>query len=309
MVAVDIRDLEYFLACCEADSFTAAARNAHIVQSAMSSAIARLERDLGVPLFDRNVTPITLTEHGAALRAAAQRILESVQAARDDVAAVSGHVRGTVTLACTLNTGPLDLAKVLAFIRDQYPDVIIKLRQSTNGSAGNLQALRDGTVDIALCASAGNSTASEQPRGVVLHHLVSEAVVFVCRPDHPLAGRDRVAVPDLKDERILRFPPGWGVRAITDNALGATHSAVEIIDYSLMTRLVRAGFGTTLVPAMGIAGDRGEGLRVIPVDDPGMRWDLSAAVCADRRLTAATRTVLDALIQAAKDGRPDETVN
>ena len=55
---VDIRDLEYFLACCKARSFTAAARKVHIVQSAMSFAIARLEQDLGASLFDRTVTPI-----------------------------------------------------------------------------------------------------------------------------------------------------------------------------------------------------------------------------------------------------------
>jgi len=131
---VDIRDLDYFLACCETGSFTAAARHAHIVQSAMSSAIARLERELGVPLFDRSVTPIALTEHGVALRTGAQRILEAVQAARDDVAAVSGQVRGTVTLACTLNTGTLDLADVLARVRDRHPGIIVKLRQSSTAA-------------------------------------------------------------------------------------------------------------------------------------------------------------------------------
>ena len=101
---------------------------------------------------------------------------------------------------------------------------------------------------------------------------------------------------------ILRFPPGWGVRAIVDNALGATQSAFEIIDYSLITRLVRAGFGTTLVPASAMHGERGEGLRAIALDDPRVRWNLSAAVNADRRLTAATRTLLDALIQASRGG-------
>jgi len=301
--SVDIRDLDYFLACCEAGSFTAAAKSAHIVQSAMSSAIARLERDLGVPLFDRSSTPITLTEHGMALQEGAQKILEAVQTARDEVAAVSGHVRGAVTLGCTLNTGPLDLAGVLSRMRDTHPDVIIKLRQHSTGSAGNLRALRDGSVDIALFAQAGNHTASELPRGVVLHQLVSEAIVFVCRPDHPLACRDLVALADLRQERLLRFPPGWGARAIVDNALGETQSAVEIVDYGLMAKLVRAGFGTTLVPTTGVEGERGAGLRAIPVDDPRMSWNLAAAVSADRRLTAATRTLLDALIQGAADAR------
>ena len=80
---------------------------------------------------------------------------------------------------------------------------------------------------------------------------------------------------------ILRFPPGWGVRAIVDNALGVTQSAFEIIDYSLMTRLVRAGFGTTLVPASAMYGEPAEGLRAIALDDPRVRWNLSAAVSAD----------------------------
>lgn len=298
---MDIRDLEYFLACCETGSFTAAARRAHIVQSAMSSAIARLERELGVPLFDRNVTPIILTEHGAALRAGAQRILETVQTAKDDVAAVSGQVRGTVTLACTLNTGTLDLADVLARVRDRHPAVIVKLRQYPSGSAGNLQAVRDGSVDIALRASAADGGgAGDASRGVVFYDLWSEPMVFVCRPDHPLAGRDRVAVPDLGEEMILRFPPGWGTRAIVDSALGATQSAFEIIDYALMFRLVRAGFGTTLVPASSMQGEKAAGLRAIAVDDPQMRWNLSAAVSAHRQLTAATKTLLAALIQGSR---------
>ena len=300
---MDIRDLDYFLACCETGSFTAAARHAHIVQSAMSSAIARLERELGVQLFDRGVTPVALTEHGVALKAGAQRILEAVQATRDDVTAVSGLVRGTVTLASTLNTGTIDLALVIASLRDRHPGVIVKLRQSPTGSVGHLQAVRDGSVDIALCASPGNSvTTDEPPRGIVLHELWSEPIVFVCRPDHPLGGRDRISVADLTEEMILRFPPGWGVRAIVDNALGATQSAFEIIDYSLMTRLVRAGLGTTLVPASAMHGERGEGLRAIALDDPCVRWNLSAAVNADRLLTAATRTLLDALIQASRGG-------
>lgn len=295
--------MDYFLACCETGSFTAAARHAHIVQSAMSSAIARLERELGVQLFDRGVTPVALTEHGVALKAGAQRILEAVQATRDDVTAVSGLVRGTVTLASTLNTGTIDLALVIASLRDRHPGVIVKLRQSPTGSVGHLQAVRDGSVDIALCASPGNSvTTDEPPRGIVLHELWSEPIVFVCRPDHPLGGRDRISVADLTEEMILRFPPGWGVRAIVDNALGATQSAFEIIDYSLMTRLVRAGLGTTLVPASAMHGERGEGLRAIALDDPCVRWNLSAAVNADRLLTAATRTLLDALIQASRGG-------
>ena len=217
------------------------------------------------------------------------------------MAAVSGQVRGTVTLACTFNTGTLDLAEMLERVRDRHPGVIVKLRQSSSGSAGNLRSVRDGSVDIALCASGGNGHVSDLSRGVVLYDLWSEPMVFVCRPDHALAGRDRVAAADLREEMILRFPPGWGVRAIVDSALGDTQSAFEIIDYTLMMRLARAGFGTTLVPASAVAGRaRARACARSRSTTPRMRWNLSAAVSADRQLTAATKTLLAALIQGSR---------
>jgi DNA-binding transcriptional LysR family regulator len=295
---VEIRDLDYFLTCCRAGSFTAAAREAHIVQSAMSAAIARLEHELGVSLFDRAATPVTVTEHGAALQAGAQRILEAVQAARDEVEAVSGRVRGTVILGCTLHTGPLDLAAVLAGLRDRHPGVIVHLRQSLAGSAGNLQAILDGDMDIALTAGPADPGPGRPPRGVILTRLASESLVFVCPAGHPLGARSRVTVADLTDETILRFPPGWGVRATVDRVLGADPSAIEIADYALMLQLVRGRFGTTLLPASAITRDS-PGLLAVPVGDPRLAWCLSAAISAARQPTAATTALLTALTQAA----------
>jgi DNA-binding transcriptional LysR family regulator len=297
---VELRDLDYFLTCCQAGSFTAAARQAHIVQSAMSAAVARLEHELGVSLFDRSVTPVTVTEHGAALQAAALRVVEAVQAARDDVAAVSGRVRGTVILGCTLHTGPLDLAAVLAGLRDRHPGVIVHLRQSLAGSAGNLQAVIDGSMDIALTASPADAGPGRPPRGVLLTPLISEPLVFVCPADHRLSQRARVTAADLADETILRFPPGWGIRATVDAVLGADPSAIEIGDYALMLTLVQSRFGTTLLPASAIT--RGyPGLVAVAADDPRLAWNLSAAISASRRPTAAATALLSALTQTATD--------
>ena len=143
---------------------------------------------------------------GQRSRPGAQRILEAVQAARDDVAAVSGQVRGTVTLACTLNTGTLDLAEVLARIRDRHPGVIVKLRQSSSGSAGNLQSVRDGSVDIALCASGGNGFTSATSRAESSSTTCGASRWCSCaarttrspagtRSPPPISGRDDLALP------------------------------------------------------------------------------------------------------------------
>jgi DNA-binding transcriptional LysR family regulator len=231
-----------------------------------------------------------------------------MQAARDDVAAVSGQVRGTVILGCTLSTGPLDLGAVLADLRDRHPDVIIKLRQSLTGSAGNLQAVQDGSMDIALTAGtlqpgsgqpgSGQPGSGQQLRGIILTPLVSEALVFVCPADHPLSRRPSVTVADLADETILRFPPGWSVRDTVDHVFGTVPSAIEIADYTLMLKLVQGHFGTTLMPASAIAAGPA-GPRAVPVDDARLRWNLSAAISASRPRTAATTAVLRALSRAA----------
>jgi DNA-binding transcriptional LysR family regulator len=294
IVPVDLRDLDYFLACCKARSFSAAARDINIVPSAMSHAIARLEHDLGATLFDRSGTHVTLTGQGAALQAAAERIIAEAEAARDEVAAACGHVCGTVMLGSTLHTGRLDLAAVFSELRECHPGVVIQLRQAQVGSIGMVQAVREGSMDIALNASPG-----PPPQGVVFHLLFSEPMVFVCKPDHPLSQRPQIAVPDLREEVILRPPPGWGTRIAIDAVLGATHSAFEVSSYALMASLVRSGFATSLAPASALSGDMLDGLRAVPVDDPRMRWTLSAAVCTVRRMSAATAVVLNALTRGS----------
>jgi DNA-binding transcriptional LysR family regulator len=80
----------------------------------------------------------------ATLQAGAQRILDAVQAARDGIAGISGQIRGTVTLGTTLHTLPLDLARVLANVRDRHSRVVIKLRQSKGRFSGLLQSVGDG---------------------------------------------------------------------------------------------------------------------------------------------------------------------
>ncbi len=217
--------------------------------------------------------------------------MSAVQTARDEVAAACGQVRGTVVLGSTLHTGRLDLAAVFSQVRECHPGVVVQLRQYAAGSADLVYAVRDASVDIALTAS------TACPRGVVLHPLFTEPMVFICRPCHRLSERSRVSVADLREEMILRPPPGWGTRTVIDAALGATDSAFEVGNYALMARLVHAGFATTLAPASAMSGEMLAGLRALPIEDSRLCWSLSAAVSADRRMTAAAQVLLDALIE------------
>jgi hypothetical protein len=69
-----------------------------------------------------------------------------------------------------------------------------------------------------------------------------------------------------------------------------------------MARLIQGGFGTTLIPASAMAA--APGLRAVPLADPRLRWDLSAAISATRRSTAATGALLRALTRASTPHAP-----
>ena len=81
-----------------------------------------------------------------------------------------------MTLGSTLHTGRLELAAVFSEIRECHPGVVVQLRQAQVGSTGMVQAVRDGSLDIALNASPGPA-----PKGIVFHPLLSEPMVFICK--------------------------------------------------------------------------------------------------------------------------------
>ena len=88
-------------------------------------------------------------------------------------------------------------------------------------------------------------------------------------------------------------------------ALAPPRPTSEVADYSLMARLVRAGFGTTLAPASAFSGEILDGLVAVPVSDPKLSWNLSAAVSVERRLSAAASVLLGALTQNSRVPVPE----
>lgn len=145
---MDLQRLRYFVAVADELHFTRAAQRLYLDQGALSAAIRRLERELGVQLFDRTSRRVELTAAGAALLPRARRLVHDADALMAQVrierrrdALRIGLFLGTQS-ACEL-TGP-----ILSAFRAAYPD--ISLRVVELGLADWLPALRDGRVDVAV---------------------------------------------------------------------------------------------------------------------------------------------------------------
>jgi DNA-binding transcriptional LysR family regulator len=295
---VELHQLEYFVAVAEELSFTRGARRAHVVQSAVSAAITRLERELNAPLFERTRRRVALTDAGSALLPEARATLATAQGARDAVAAVRGGLRGSVTLGMMLSTGPLDIAAVLGRFSAAHPDVVVQARQAAEGTAAHLRDLREGALDLALVALAG-----PPPPGITARLLASEYLLLLAPPGGRYAERTSIDLAEAAEIPFIEAPPGWGNRAVADRAFAARGLQrtvrFEVTDYQTTVAMVRTGLGVALLPASSARELAAQsGVNLLTVTGADLTWNISLAVAQSRRLPAAAQALLTDITEA-----------
>jgi DNA-binding transcriptional LysR family regulator len=293
MLAVELRHLEYFVAVAAELNFSRAAQRVHVVQSALSASVGRLEKELGVELFDRSKRQIALTAAGEVFLQNAREVIHTAHRARTSVDAFRDQLTGSVTLGTLMSWGTLDLPAALEEFRRLNPLVTVRLRQSLTGSAGHLTAIADGQMDLALV-----SITSPGSQLVALRELMSEPMVFVCESGHALSGRRRVTLTDLAGHDFINFPLGWGIRQRLDAGFAAAGvhpiSAYEVADYAITAELIRHRLATTILPAS--VANRFPELRVVPLH-PSMTWTLSIAYAASQHASPAINALIDTLVR------------
>lgn len=288
---MELRHLVYFVTVAEERNFSRAAARLRVVQSGVSAAIRSLERELGVPLFERTSQRVALTDAGAVLLPAARATIDAAQAARDVVDEVRGGLRGTLRIGTLISVGFVDLPGLLGQFRAEHPAVDLRLRAAPSGSAGLARSLLEGELDVAFLSLAGRP-----PAGLSLRVLAAEPIVAVLPAGHPLAGRDAVTLEDLADEPFVDSPPGYGNRNEVDRGFAAAgllrRVAVEVADIATVAQYVRNGLGVALIPRFAAAG-AADGVRALPVTGARLRWTFGVATGSARRPSAAVRALLD----------------
>jgi DNA-binding transcriptional LysR family regulator len=285
---MQLSQIEYFVAVAGALSFTQGARRVSIVQSAVSAGIRQLERELGSDLFVRQGRSIRLTPAGEALLPRARDILADVQAARDAVDATRGTVRGTVVLGTLAHAGSIDLLRILQEVRRDYPGVIVKLRQTVQGTRTSLEDVRSGALDLALV-----SVSEGMAAGIELYPLHAEGIALVCSERHRLAGRKRVDLSEIADEPFIDFPEGWGNRTIVDTAFaraGLNRTVhTEVVSFAMALEFARQDLGVTFLPESALQPGQVTGVRAIHTP---LVWRVQLARYAARQGTAAEQVLI-----------------
>ncbi|MFB7719198.1 LysR family transcriptional regulator [Nocardia sp. NPDC056100] len=244
---MELQQMRYVLAVAETNSFTRAAERCHVVQSALSHQIARLERELGAKLFERTSRRVRITAAGSAFLPAARDCLDAAERAAAEVAAAVGEVRGRLAVGLIPTVAAVDVPTALGEFRNRFPQVRISLRV---GASDELtEQIRTGALDLAFL---GLPTTAE-PREVTAVELARDRLVAVVAPDHPLASESAVPLHRLAAEPFVDLPTGTAGRLQSDQAFAAAgldrDVAFEVTTADYIARLVRPGIAIAMLPA------------------------------------------------------------
>ncbi|MFD5865332.1 LysR substrate-binding domain-containing protein [Agromyces sp. NPDC127015] len=281
--------LRYFVAAATKRSMTEASVDLHVAQSAVSTAIAQLERTLGVQLFVRQRSKgLALTEAGEQLLRDAHSLLAQVDEMAD---AVRGHhhdVRGTLRLACFVTLAPFVLPTLISRVEAEHPRLRIEVFEAD--ADGTVAMLLNGSVEAAIAYDFG------QLHDLSFDHLFSAPPHVIMPADHPLAASERIELSALagQDLVLLDMPHS---REYFLGMLAAAGVEPQIRyssrSYETVRSLVARGQGYSIlnqVPRSPQTYDGGE-LRAVAIADDVAPLDVCLVRVAGVRPTARARVV------------------
>jgi len=293
---MDLRQLNHLIAVAEHQSFSAAARALHTVQSNVSTHVAKLEKELGAALIDRHT--MQPTAEGRAVLERARRIRTELQAINDDIVSMRHEVAGEVRIGCIGTTGRWMASPLLGRLAERHPALRPVLVDATTTSL--TPRVLDGDLDMAIV----NTPVVEA--GLESEPLFDEERIIVAPADHPLADRGTIDVADLADHPVMLTPRGTTFRDAIDQELAATGvrltAAAEVDGLRLLASLAYQGYAPALLPASAVSGYPDGDWSLVHVEGLARR---SVGLVRNRRTTpsmpirAAREVVLDVIREIA----------
>ncbi len=281
--------LRYFVAAATRRSMTEASLDLHVAQSAVSTAIAQLERGLGVQLFVRQRSKgLALTEAGEQLLRDARSLLAQVDEMTDTVRGHHYAVRGTLRLACFVTIAPFVLPRLISRVEQQHPRLRIEVIEAD--VEGTTELLLNGSVEAAIAYHFGGV------HDLTFDRLYSTAPHVVLPADHPLARRKRIALAELADQDLVLLD----LPHSREYFLGMLQDAgiepqirYSSRSYETVRSLVARGHGYSIlnqIPASPVTYDGGE-LRTIPISGSVAPLDVCFVRVTEVRPTSRARVI------------------
>jgi DNA-binding transcriptional LysR family regulator len=283
---MDWRQLEYFRIAGRLQHVTRAAEQLGTSQPALSRALARLEADLGVPLFERIGRSIRLTRYGERFLKRVEGALGQIDEGRRELADLARPDRGSVALGFLRSLGAKYVPQLVRRFNAVRPDV--RFTFTPNNSAALEEQLERGDLELAF------TTVPVASARLGWARVTDQELVLIVPDSHRLAGRRHVALRDVADEPFVTFKRGHAFRRLTEGLCEEAGFVPSITfegdDSSSVPGFVAAGFGVAIASAETASFSGVVGVRI---SVPSARRAIGIVWAKDRYLPAGARTFRD----------------
>jgi len=292
---IDTLGVQAFIAIAERGSFSRAAEDLHITQTALSRRMQNLEAFLGVKLVERTTRSVALTAIGQNFLPQARRLLADLGLALVEIRETGRSLRGDVTIACVPTVGVHYLPRIVQQYATLYPENRIKILD--HASSGVAAAVLQRAAEFGI-----NMQGPEHPE-LTSVPLLKDRFVLVCRDDHPLARKSRIAWKQLESHPLILAGAESGNRPLLDVALAKQDVNLrpfyEVQRSSTAVGMVAQGVGVTVAPGLAVQKGAYPRLRVVPLVDPVVSRTLVLLARTRAHLTPAAQALYELIRKQA----------
>jgi DNA-binding transcriptional LysR family regulator len=298
---MELRHLRTIAAVARHGSFTKAAEELYLAQSAISQQIRRLETELGVEVFRRTSRSVELTAEGRVILGYAQRVLAEVDGLHSELEELTGLLRGQLRIGGVYPTGPYDLFGMLADFRAEHPGVAIHMVEDTQD--GVLEALRADDLDCAFTALNPDALGNEFAATL----LWEEEIVVALPVGHPLCARGQVTFEELAAEDLIAYRENSALRRRLERTMAERglepRNAFVCTEMGAVRGLASKGLGVAVIPR-SVAEQPGPPIELRPIGPERLTWPIALVWRASRRQTPAGKAFLKVALDYAERTEP-----
>ncbi|HUX90649.1 MAG TPA: hydrogen peroxide-inducible genes activator [Gallionellaceae bacterium] len=286
-----LNELRYIVAVSQERNFRRAAERVFVSQPALSLAIQKLEEELGVQIFERSRTAVSMTPIGELIVAQAQRALEEAAQVKEIASQGKDQLAGTLRLGAIYTVGPYLLPELIPVLKRKAPHMPLEMEEN---QTANLEALlANGRLDVIIIALPFGGP------GIATQPLYDEDFSVVVPLEHSWVKKKQIKTAELVTEKILLLNSGHCFSNQVREACAEFNSAVGEIQQgnSLETirNMVASGLGITVLPVSANSDKyRSQLTREIPFAPPAPARRIALAW----RKSFARKEAIEVLAQA-----------
>ncbi len=293
---MEINHLRYVVALAQLRSFSRAAEALFVSQSSLSQQIAKLEKEIGFPLFQRTTKHVDLTPEGIRFLEQAKKVLGEFDVLHEQTEATRAAMNHTINMGMSVVYRP-DAAAAMVEFMHSHPEIDVNL--ITAWELDLVEMLHNGRIDLALFGVDPNN---DDLSGTMSIPLREERVVAVLSSRHALAGRHTITLADLAGEPLLFTSDRSAVRRLVLKGLRQrglqAHNCMEINDTQTSAHYVEQNIGVAFAMDSTHHWKNHQNTCRIPIE-PKMVRTYSLVTTSDgaARHPAAVRLLQDFLVE------------